>query len=172
MNNEEEKVRPRQIVALVTAIILTFVVSAVLAIRAPRKKPTVIPGVISDFLSEYLASDYVLTEDNNVFYKYFTALADEANRAELGESYEEYTFERVFKSYDFGVNSYSIELVSKNFVIIRLYSSDGELLPPPVGFWFKLSRNRKSIDDWRIGRLQPFSTYDAEYSEVWDATYS
>lgn len=66
--------------------------------------------------------------------------------------------------------TYTAELVSPGFAIVRLQDQDGNDINPPIGFWFKIDSSSGTFEEWRVGRLQPFSRYDEEYSEVWDAS--
>lgn len=53
--------------------------------------------------------------------------------------------------------------VTNNFCIVMLYDAEGNFVPCPVGLWFKT--RGEEITSYRICKLQPFSTLDAEYSE-------
>lgn len=117
--------------------------------------------VAIELLKVYLTPGYSAQLDNEIFYKTFQEL--EFSSFSAGESDVEKAFDSVFRSYG-NFSSYSIDTVTERFVIVRLYDLNGELTPPPVGFWFSLN-DRNKIVDWKITRLQPFSKYDDEFLE-------
>lgn len=110
--------------------------------------------VASEFLTHYLSeasSENVELEDYFLFPE--SALLQQ--------------FEDVISVPYYGYARFELEPVSSGFIKIRFYIDD-TLITPVVGFWYEVSSSQDKISEWRIARLQPFSVYDAEYSEVWD----
>lgn len=169
MSNERASLRQLVVVAILAAMLLLAVV--LLGVRLYKPPAEEMPEVISNFLSEYLAEGYVTTEDSNVFHNYFDCLTEEELAAEPGAGETELAFDQVFKIYSYGRKSYKAVQASPGFVIVRLFDENEELMTPPIGFWYRLSADDSKISEWRIGRLQPFSRYDTEYSELWEELY-
>lgn len=161
----DNKVSIRQTFAIALLLCLIAVTGYTLVSRLLDTKTEKLPVVVDKFLNTYLSPGYLTTETDNVFCEYFDT------------SYSDYSeieneFNLVFKSYSFDRVSYTLQLEARNFVIIRYYDGDSNLLTPPIGFWFKLSHDKSKIVNWKIGRLQPFSKFDSEYSEVWEDMYA
>ena len=62
------------------------------------------------------------------------------------------------------VASYTCTPITNNFCVVRLYDADGHLLPCPIGVWYKVECGM--IVSYKVCRMQPFSTLDEEFSEV------
>lgn len=127
------------------------------------KPPNRTPDTVVDFLNDFIVPGRDRSVDADIINQYF-----ELEQPDTNEDYTTYTFGRVIFYYDFGFQSFELEQVSDGFVEIRLLDAEGNLLPPPIGFWYELSPNGSKIVEWAICRLQPFSALDEEYSEVWE----
>ena len=114
--------------------------------------------IVEEFFSEYLAPGYISTDTYNAFSNYFViASKDELRNVEL-------EFTKIIMHYRGAMNSFKLEGISNNFCIIRFYNDSGDLVTPPVGFWYVLDDSSIRILEWRLAVLQPFSRMDAEYS--------
>lgn len=115
------------------------------------------PTVAEEFIATYFQPNYATTDELDIFYECF---AD-------SEGVEE-KFTEVCRMWSPGAVSFEVTTVSPNFSIIKMYDQDGGQITPPIGFWYECS---DKITSWWIGRLQPFSRYDPEYSQLWEGLY-
>ncbi len=65
------------------------------------------------------------------------------------------------------VAGFEVTAMMNNFVEVTLMDEEGRPLYPRVGLAYKLTPNGVFITDYTLGRLQPFSRYDEEYSDLW-----
>ena len=63
--------------------------------------------------------------------------------------------------------SYSISKSLDGYIEIVLQDKDGNALYPKVGMRYQMTDDDRYITKYTIGRLEPFSRYDEEYSELW-----
>lgn len=164
------------VLILVTGVIALSLLCALIGFAYERssREPKV-PETIEQFLSEYFSDDFRFFEGTNAFYRYFKSLEGQTPETvgEWGVAPEEEAFKDVTESLLDGgieaVGEYTVTPVSDSFCIIRMYyATSGELIAPPVGFWYKLTADGTKIEDYAIARLQPFSRYDSEFSEDWN----
>ena len=174
MSNERATIR--QLVSICVSAVLLVVLTVLLVVNITRLKEErsdEVPTVVSSFLEQYLAPEFdaMSSEDSKLFYEIFEELGGTYGEADPGYTHVESCFLRVFKFLDFGTDSYEVEVLTPGFAVVRLYSVDGDYLPPPIGVWFEISPDGEKIVEWCVGRLLPFSRYDSEYSEDWDDIY-
>lgn len=155
MNEEkQDRVTVVQWVALVLLFMLSLLLATILRVSLYEDNSESDYTVVFKFLTQYLSvsdSGILVLED------YFL-LPDSVLLQQFGD---------VIGPPYYGYTRFELESVSDNFVKIRFYIGD-TLMPPAVGFWYETSPSQGKISEWRVARLQPFSVYDAEYSEVWD----
>lgn len=146
-----------KLASIIIVVVCIVVLAAIIRLLWLHNAPAQQPVAVSEFIAEYFDPNYVSTEEDNVFEKYFE------------ESEEvEYAFDEVCKMWSPGYTAYTVETVGDGFTIIRLFDVDGVQINPPIGFWYRCDNK---ITWWRIGRLQPFSRYDSEFSTLWEGLY-
>lgn len=143
-----------QWVALVLLFALSLFLASILRVSLYEDSSESSYSAVSEFLTQYLS---VSESDSLALENYFL----------LPDSTLLQQFEDVIGPPYYGYTRFELEPVSDGFVKIRFYIED-TLLAPVIGFWYEISSSQGKISEWRIARLQPFSVYDAEYSEVWD----
>lgn len=129
------------------------------------------PHQVTSFLKEFLSDEYNAEKGLVIFSEYFVDGGNYNDRELEGEDISQITtavqlmFEEVFYSFMPDIGGYTVNPLDRNCVIVRLYDKEGTELTPPIGFWFRVSEGK--ISSWKIGRLQPHSQYDEEYSSLW-----
>ena len=158
------KITIRQLVCI--AILFALITLISVAIYLQQKTETIsVAKPVESFLTEFLDPNYETTSEHSVFAFYFSEWTVE-NSEELENSFAD-----VMTLWSAGYTSFELEAISNNFCIIRLYSESGDLIPPPIGFWYVLTFDGSKIKTWEVCRLQPFSRYDSEFSTFWEALY-
>lgn len=160
MNRKEEQpcTPANLILAVCILALLCIFVAVLICVKLFERSQTVdTPEIVSDFISVYFSPDYETTDDLDIFSQCFEDPSGVENK-----------FTEVCKMWSPGAESFEVRAVSNTFSIIRMYDRDGNQLTPPIGFWYTCS---DKIDSWWVGRLQPFSRYDPEYSPLWEGLY-
>ena len=149
--------------------IVLLLVIIVLHINFDRPKSSEVPEVVVQMFSEFLAptdhADAPLVD----FSKYIRGASADPGTLSDGLSLENFVFQDVCYKLVTSFDEFKLEGVSPGFCKIYLYEN-GELLPPPIGFWYTIGDDNLIID-WKLGRLLPFSRHDSEYSESWGDLY-
>lgn len=122
------------------------------------------PGVVVKFLDAVIGPDSDL---GSACAQYLVTSGGES-RISGDTSTQDYVhFETVFFSFNDGVASYEIRKEFPGYAEVVLYDDHGSELYPCVAFHYSLNPDGTMIEDYSIARLQPFSTKDREYNELW-----
>lgn len=150
---------------LVLCIILLV---ALIETSTSVKKTMEPPKAVTAFLDEFLTDGYYFDVGYEIFPEHFLSVRpiEGSDIADGDETVEQHMFEYVFNNVLTGAVGYDIEVVNQHFSKVTPILGDGSFDYPSVGFWYTVTDGK--IDTWRIGRLEPFSVYDAEYSEEYD----
>lgn len=172
MSDSEIQPYSKRIVLLASLLLVVYI--AILSIllylvsgRASSEDVPSLPPGVESFLDELFYGGFEFYSDDDLFCRYFNVSGDPDCSI-----VEENFFSTVAWFLDNGfadVKEISIDVVSESFCIIRMYADSGKtLIPPPVGFWYKVNADGKIVD-YALARLLPFSRYDSEFSEDWYA---
>lgn len=155
------------LVCLILATVASFV-AAVMTWQSRKSPELSVPNTVTEVLDTFVLSDSDVGMDGLDDDEWFRAHFEDTSDDSI-ESINFY-FVQSMREFVDGVTSYEVEPVTENFIVIRAYDDTGNLVPPPMGLWYKLSKDGR-ISEWHVGRLQPFSRYDADWSEVFDSVY-
>lgn len=146
-----------RLLGLGLSILLLFgtVLLSTLKHAAQEVTPPPVPSVVSSVVTEILEGDQDIAP-------FFVDTITE-------ETVED--FDYVFMSYMAEYGDHSIESVSDDFCVVSITDPEGNPVNPPVGFWYTLAEDDTKVAEWYIGRLQPLSKYDSEFSQVWEDTH-
>ena len=139
--------------------------------RASTPSSAELPKSVENLLADWLSSDSSGQFPNIDFSVYIEGADPEMGSPEDGMSLEANVFIDTFYSLSDSFIGYDTELVAPGFCIVRLLDAECNLIPPPVGVWYEVDRSTGKLSSWRVARLQPFSVYDEEYSELWERVY-
>lgn len=121
------------------------------------------PAVVIDFLDTMIDENAGLA----VACEEYLATTDKAMILPDTPNSDMLQFQAVFYSYVDNISDYQIKYRSDSYIELVLLDENQQEIFPRVGFFYKLSANKKKIADYSICRLQPFSRYDKEFSELW-----
>lgn len=154
------------LLALVTILLAGFFLYTLVADKQEAKTP---PRVITKLLTDLVAAGNNPTKRKGTLSLCidYSDCATEIEASDMQEQDLQNFTEVLTPRDDAVVGDYEITIVTDRFVEIVLLDAKGRPLYPRVGLVYELTDDGLFIKNYTLGRLQPFSRYDEEYSSLW-----
>lgn len=154
-------------VTLLCGVAIIFLITLIATYSYEIKDTVRPPKVVMDFFTELVSTDYAEHSLEEVLPKYLMPCED--GLFHWGADYPDdwIAFRRTLWNHGQTPTDFEVTMSLRNYIELQFKDANGENLYPKVGFIYQLADDKPIIQDYTLGRLEPFSKYNEEYDDAW-----